>query len=75
VKAEVLERANGKCEFCLQNAPFTKVADGTPFLEVHYIKWLSKEGKDTVDNAIALCPNCHKGAHFGNYKIERKNGT
>lgn len=75
VKAEVLERANGKCEFCLQNAPFMKVSDNKPFLEVHHIKWLSKEGEDTLENAIALCPNCHRGAHFGGYNIKRKNGT
>ncbi len=21
----------------------------------------------TIDNAIALCPNCHRGAHLGGY--------
>jgi len=26
---------------------------------------LSEGGEDTIDNAGALCPNCHKQAHFG----------
>ncbi|WP_159236282.1 HNH endonuclease [Raoultella terrigena] len=64
VVAEVLLRANGKCQSCLRDAPFLK-GDGTPFLEVHHIEWLSKGGEDSVENAIALCPNCHRQAHYG----------
>ncbi|OOL15317.1 hypothetical protein BXQ27_32765, partial [Klebsiella aerogenes] len=26
---------------------------------------LSNGGEDSVENAIALCPNCHRQAHFG----------
>ncbi|MED8815361.1 HNH endonuclease signature motif containing protein, partial [Escherichia marmotae] len=55
VVAEVLLRANGKCQSCRCDAPFLK-EDGTPFLEVHHIEWLSKGGEDSVENAIALCP-------------------
>mgnify|MGYP001806121843 CR=1 FL=1 len=73
VVAEVLERANGKCEFCMQDAPFGRTTDGTPFLEVHHIEHLSDGGKDTIDNAIALCPNCHRGAHYGGFKIKNNN--
>ena len=64
VVAEVLLRANGKCQNCKRDAPFLK-EDGTPFLEVHHIEWLSKGGEDSVENAIALCPNCHRQAHYG----------
>lgn len=64
VVAEVLLRANGKCQSCRCDAPFLK-EDGTPFLEVHHIEWLSKGGEDSVGNAIALCPNCHRQAHYG----------
>jgi len=64
VVAEVLLRANGKCQSCNRDAPFVK-EDGTPFLEVHHIEWLSKGGEDSVENAIALCPNCHRQAHYG----------
>ncbi|MEB7924063.1 HNH endonuclease [Atlantibacter hermannii] len=64
VVAEVLLRANGKCQSCKRDAPFLK-EDGTPFLEVHHIEWLSKGGEDSVENAVALCPNCHRQAHYG----------
>ena len=64
VVAEVLLRAKGKCQSCKRDAPFLK-EDGTPFLEVHHIEWLSKGGEDSVENAIALCPNCHRQAHYG----------
>lgn len=65
VVAEVLYRANGVCELCKSNAPFVRASDGSPYLEVHHRKPLSKGGDDTVENAIALCPNCHRKAHFG----------
>lgn len=64
VVAEVLLRAEGKCQSCKRDAPFLK-EDGSPFLEVHHIEWLSKGGEDSVENAIALCPNCHRQAHYG----------
>lgn len=65
VKIETLERAKGICEWCGEPAPFIKASDGTPYLEVHHIIALSEEGEDTVDNTIALCPNCHRKAHYG----------
>ena len=65
VVAEVLSRANGKCEGCGNNAPFIRKSDNTPYLEVHHTIPLSKGGSDTVENAIALCPNCHRRKHFG----------
>ncbi|MGH7950580.1 MAG: HNH endonuclease [Limisphaerales bacterium] len=61
----VLKRANGICERCKKNAPFNRKSDGTPFLEVHHRKTLAEGGEDTVENAIALCPNCHREAHYG----------
>jgi 5-methylcytosine-specific restriction protein A len=64
VKAWVLQQANGKCEYCDQRAPF-KGSDGQPFLEVHHVRQLADDGPDTVTNAVALCPNCHREAHYG----------
>ncbi|MBI4468886.1 MAG: HNH endonuclease [Acidobacteria bacterium] len=63
VVAEVLERANGLCERCHAAAPFNRASDGTPYLEVHHKVRLVDNGEDTVENAIALCPNCHRFAH------------
>ena len=65
VVAEVLLRANGKCESCNSDAPFIRRKDKTPYLEVHHKRQLSKGGEDTVENAIAVCPNCHRQAHHG----------
>lgn len=65
VVAEVLYRAQGKCEDCKHEAPFNRASDGTPYLEVHHIDPLSEGGDDWVENAIALCPNCHRRAHYG----------
>ena len=62
VIVETLKRANGICEQCHQNAPFIR-RDGTPFLEVHHRTPLKSGGQDTVENAIAVCPNCHRRAH------------
>lgn len=62
---EVLERANGICEKCFKHAPFKRDNGNTPYLEVHHIIPLSDNGDDTVENAIALCPNCHRHAHHG----------
>jgi 5-methylcytosine-specific restriction protein A len=61
----VLRRAKGVCEGCGDDAPFTKRSDGSPYLEVHHKRPLAEKGPDTVGNAIALCPNCHRKAHYG----------
>lgn len=65
VVAEVLHRANGICERCKNPAPFLRRSDGSPYLEVHHIDQLAHGGPDTVENAEALCPNCHRKFHYG----------
>lgn len=65
VIAEVLIRAKGTCEECHSPAPFHRASDDTPYLEVHHHQMLSEGGEDTVANALALCPNCHRKLHFG----------
>ncbi|MDP2882828.1 MAG: HNH endonuclease signature motif containing protein [Azonexus sp.] len=65
VVAEVLIRAAGYCELCKQQAPFFRAKDNTPYLEVHHVVQLAKGGEDSVENALALCPNCHRQEHFG----------
>lgn len=65
VVAEVLSRAGGCCESCGGAAPFLRASDSSPYLEVHHRVRLADGGKDTVNNALALCPNCHRKAHYG----------
>jgi len=72
VKVEVLHRANEHCEYCQSPAPFKKDSDGEGFLEVHHIKPLAEGGDDTVENAVALCPNCHRHAHYGKNSFDVK---
>ena len=62
VKAYTLKRADGVCELCGQDAPF-KNKSGKPYLEVHHIQQLADKGDDTIENTVALCPNCHRKMH------------
>lgn len=71
VAAWVTHFAKGICESCNQPAPFQR-QNKTPFLEVHHLKQLADGGTDTITNAIAVCPNCHRELHFGENKINKK---
>jgi hypothetical protein len=64
VAAEVLSRAGGRCEVWSEPAPFLRRVDGSPYLEVHHRKPLAAGGEDVVENAVAVCPNCHRAAHY-----------
>ncbi|MFN0199807.1 MAG: HNH endonuclease [Planctomycetaceae bacterium] len=64
VVAYVLDRAKGICEQCRNPAPFLKRKDKKPYLEVHHRTPLADGGEDTIKNAVALCPNCHRAAHY-----------
>jgi 5-methylcytosine-specific restriction enzyme A len=59
----VKRRANGMCEWCETPSPFLD-RNGTPFLECHHITPLSQNGDDDERNALGLCPNCHRKAHY-----------
>jgi hypothetical protein len=67
----VLNEANGVCESCGENSPFLN-SDGLPFLEVHHVQQLADSGPDVVENAVALCPNCHRALHFSKDRHARK---
>lgn len=56
VRTIVLARAGGKCERCSESRPYAE------FLDVHHI--LGAETSDRVWNCVAVCPNCHREAHF-----------
>ena len=64
VVAQTRANAAGKCQGCGSLAPFIG-RNGQPFLEVHHRVKLADGGPDTVKNAIALCPNCHRKSHYG----------
>lgn len=62
VRDIVKERAKGICQLCSKPAPFFG-KNGEPFLECHHVVWLSRGGADEINNAVALCPNCHRKMH------------
>lgn len=63
VRKLVLERADGRCEYC-GSVGFSTSA-GSIYLETHHIIPLAERGEDSSDNVIALCPNHHRQAHYG----------
>ncbi len=69
VAAYAKRRAKGRCQLCGGDAPFHK--QGTPYLEVHHIVWISKGGEDTLENTVALCPNCHRKMHILDLQRDR----
>jgi len=69
VVSYTLRRAKGVCELCEQPAPFNE-PNGEPYLEVHHVKHLEDDGEDMTENAVALCPNCHRMMHSLNRKSD-----
>lgn len=63
VREAVLQRACGRCEHC--GEPGFRRADGATYLETHHIVPLHEGGADNIGNVIALCPNDHREAHYG----------
>lgn len=62
LKKYILLRSEGICEGCKNPAPF-KTKQG-PYLECHHLHRLCDGGPDAPENVIALCPNCHRRAHY-----------
>lgn len=62
LKFYVVGRSKGICEGCGDKAPF-KTKNG-PFLECHHVHRLADGGPDHPENVVALCPNCHRRAHY-----------
>jgi len=59
IRNKLISRANGRCELCGLKAPF-RDADGTPYLEPYHLVPFSNGGSDTLENLVALCPNCNR---------------
>lgn len=61
VRRSVLIRAAGQCERCgIPGFP----TEGGLYLETHHVIPLSESGRDSTENVMALCPTCHRQAHF-----------
>lgn len=63
VRAYVIKKSKGMCEYCGRLG--FKLKSGRFYVEAHHIIALANQGKDKIDNVIALCPEHHREAHFG----------
>ncbi|XQW85683.1 HNH endonuclease [Thalassotalea piscium] len=62
IKLYAKKRANGHCEGCGTKSAFETKSG--PYQEVHHLTRLSDGGADSPENVIALCPTCHRRAHY-----------
>lgn len=62
LKLYVIKRSKGICEGCSIQAPFS--TRNGPYLECHHVHRVSDGGPDHPTNVVALCPNCHRRAHY-----------
>lgn len=70
VVAAALKKSKGRCG-CCGNEGFER-EDGSVYLEVHHVKRLADGGADKLENAAAVCPNCHRELHHGTKKAKRR---
>lgn len=66
----VIKAAQGVCELCGQQFEDCDPFEQESFLEEHFVVWLYSGGTPSVDNVVALCPNCHKRIHMFNYQSD-----
>lgn len=69
LKEMVKRIADGTCQLCGNPAPFEDKY-GEPYLEEHHVKRLADGGTDTIDNVVAICPNCHRKVHILESEID-----
>jgi 5-methylcytosine-specific restriction endonuclease McrA len=72
VVAAALLRANDACEMPGCSRELFKRENGTIYLEVHHIIPLAEDGEDSLDNAAALCPACHRELHYGSERLIKR---
>lgn len=68
VRDAALKLAGGSCERCGQQGFLTTT--GERYLETHHVVGVAERGPDTIDNIIAVCPNCHRQAHFAANRVQ-----
>lgn len=65
VVAAAILRSEGTCDMPGCSCVLFEKDDGTSYLEVHHIVPLAEDGDDTLTNAAAICPHCHRKLHYG----------
>lgn len=59
IRKAVMSRDNNTCQCCKRGGP-----DYVDILDLHHIEEVYLGGKDTVENGLAVCLNCHKQIHL-----------
>jgi hypothetical protein len=72
IVAAALARAQDQCEMPNCKSLLFQRDNGQPYLEVHHIVPLGEGGDDTLINAAALCPSCHRELHFGLLRLKKR---
>ncbi len=67
--AQIKKYRGHKCQFC--STTILK-ANGEYYIEACHIKSKAEGGKDSLDNILILCPNCHKLFDYGRRDNEKK---
>jgi 5-methylcytosine-specific restriction protein A len=69
IRKYAILRSRGRCEACGAPPPFVD-DNGQGFLEVHHITRLADDGIDSPENIAAICPNCHRRAHYSVDRVD-----
>lgn len=72
IVAAALARAQDQCETPNCTSKLFLRDDDRSYLEVHHILPLGEGGDDTLINAAALCPSCHRELHFGKLRFKKR---
>jgi HNH endonuclease len=72
IVAAAISRAANICEMPACVSQLFNREDGRPYLEVHHIVPLGEGGDDTLVNAAALCPSCHRELHYGKFRLQKR---
>jgi 5-methylcytosine-specific restriction endonuclease McrA len=69
--AFVHRRSEYKCEMPGCDYVGFRKTNGGQYIETHHITPLAVGGDDSIDNAAALCPTCHRIMHYAHDKLKR----
>jgi HNH endonuclease len=72
IVAAALARAEDQCEMPNCRSLLFQRDDDRSYLEVHHVVPLGEGGDDTLVNAAALCPSCHRELHFGKLRLKKR---
>jgi 5-methylcytosine-specific restriction endonuclease McrA len=72
LKNYVKRRSNCSCEMPNCNYIGFYKNNGEAYIEVHHVIPLAEGGEDSIDNTVALCPNCHRAIHYAVNKEDMK---